>query len=463
MPPTFRYNPMARSILWVDDDRAVIDSMTGLLADRGIDIHPAYTFAEASRILNENSLHYRAAVIDLRMGEHDGLELVDLAQQNGIPVLLMTGYATVEDTIRAFQAGVDDVLQKPVSDVVLVEALDAILNSRQVIPTPPAATAPFLVGKTSRMKEVLHLVEAVADTPATVLITGESGSGKSLLAREITRRSSRESGPFIEVSCGALSESLLESELFGHVRGAFTGASSDRDGKIAAAEGGTIFLDEIGTASPRMQVKLLRYLQSMEYEPVGSSQTVRSSARVILATNQELERMVAEGRFREDLYYRVNVINICMPPLRERLADIEVLAGTMLAEANRCLGKDIELIDEEVMEELRGHTWPGNIRELKNVIERAVLLAGGPTLTREVLSIPAGMARRGGEELPGFPANLKEAMREPERKFIRDALARCDGNRGEAASSLGINRTTLYKKMKRLGLDAAAFIPTPGG
>jgi len=454
---------MTNSILWVDDDRAVIDSMAGLLADRGIDIDPAYTFAEASRTLNESALNYRAAVIDLRIGEHDGLELVELAQQNGIPVLLMTGYATVEDTIRAFQAGVKDVLQKPVSDVVLVAALDAILNSRQVMSTPPATTAPFLVGKTSRMKEVLHLVEAVAATPATVLITGESGSGKSLLAREISRRSGRASGPFVEVSCGALSESLLESELFGHVRGAFTGASSDREGKIAAAEGGTIFLDEIGTASPRMQVKLLRFLQSMEYEPVGSSQTVRSSARVILATNEELETMVAEGRFREDLYYRVNVINICMPPLRERLADIEVLAAGMLAEANRCLGKNIELIDEEVMEELRRHAWPGNIRELKNVIERAVLLAGGTTLTTEVLSIPTGMACKGGTAWPGAPANLKEAMREPERKFIQDALARCDGNRGDAASSLGINRTTLYKKMKRLGLDAAVFIPTPGG
>ena len=454
---------MKRSILWVDDDRSVIDSMAGLLADRGIDIHPAYTFSEASRNLHENALHYRGAVIDLRIGEDDGLELVELAQQNDIPVLLMTGYATVEDTIRAFQVGVKDVLQKPVSDVVLVAALDEILISRQVMSAPPAVTAPFLVGKTSQMKEVLNLVEAVADTPATVLVTGESGSGKSLLAREITARSGRASGPFVEVYCGALSESLLESELFGHVRGAFTGASSDREGKIAAAEEGTIFLDEIGTASPRMQVKLLRYLQSREYEPVGSSQTVRSSARVILATNENLETMVAEGRFREDLYYRVNVINICMPPLRERVADIEVLAGAMLAEANRCLGKNIESIDEEVMEELRRHAWPGNIRELKNVIERAVLLASGSALTTEVLSIPVGMARGGAETRPGAPDNLKEAMREPERKFIRDALARCDGNRGAAASSLGINRTTLYKKMKRLGLDAASFIPTPGG
>jgi DNA-binding NtrC family response regulator len=454
---------MADTILWVDDDRSVIDSMAGLLAEHGLDIDPAYTLGEATRKLGDHTFPYRAAVIDLRLGEHDGLELVELAQEKGIPVLLMTGYATVEDTIRAFQAGVNDVLQKPVTDAMLVEALDATRNRRDVRPMVAAERTPFLVGETSRMKQILHLVEAVADTPATVLITGESGSGKSLLAREITRRSGRANGPFVEVSCGALSESLLESELFGHVRGAFTGANSDREGKIAAAEGGTIFLDEIGTASPRMQVKLLRYLQSMEYEPVGSSQTVRSTARVILATNEELETMVAEGRFREDLYYRVNVINICMPPLRDRLADMEVLAGAMLEEANRCLGKNITSIDKKVMAELRRHSWPGNIRELKNVMERAVLLTEGTTLTTAVLSMPGGARRRGTAAEAERPANLKEAMREPERNFIREALARYDGNRGAAALSLGINRTTLYKKMKRLGLESAATVPPFAG
>jgi len=463
LAPFIPVKKMADTILWVDDDPSVIDSMSGLLAERGMDVHPAYTLGDAIRKLSEPAFPYRAAVVDLRLGEHDGLELVQIAQQKGIPVLLMTGYATVEDTIRAFQAGVHDVLQKPVTDAMLVETLDRIGNAGGMPPTAPVESAPFLVGKTSRMKEVLQLVEAVADTPATVLITGESGSGKSLLAREITRRSGRADGPFVEVSCGALSESLLESELFGHVRGSFTGASSDREGKIAAAEGGTIFLDEIGTASPRMQVKLLRYLQSMEYEPVGSSQTVRSSARVILATNEKLETMVAEGRFREDLYYRVNVINIGMPPLRDRLVDMEELAGAMLEEANRCLGKAVTSIDEEVMVELKRHAWPGNIRELKNVIERAVLLAKGTTLTTTVLSMPAGTGRRGTAAGADRPANLKEAMREPERTFIRDALARFDGNRGAAASSLGINRTTLYKKMKRLGLDSATSVSTSGG
>jgi DNA-binding NtrC family response regulator len=452
---------MESTILWVDDDRCVIESMADLLADRGVHIHPAYTFAEAHRKLGAGTTRYQAAVIDLRIGEHDGLGLVEHAHQQGIPVVLLTGYATVDDTIRAFQMGVIDVLQKPVSDEALLSALDKTLLAGGTPCSRPPDERPFLVGKTSQMKQVVRLMEAVADTPATVLITGESGSGKSLLAREINRRSRRSEEPFVEVSCGALSESLLESELFGHVKGAFTGADTDRDGKIAAADGGTIFLDEISTASPLMQVKLLRFLQSMEYEPVGSSQTIQSSARVILATNEALEKMVAEGRFREDLYYRVNVINICMPPLRERQPDIEILADAMLDEANRCLGKRIELIDKAALEQLRLYSWPGNIRELKNVIERAVLLARGSTLTPETLSIPQGDSSGPREEIK-VTGTLKEAMQEPERGFIRDALVRFRGNRGATAEALGINRTTLYKKMKRLGLEADVFTAFSG-
>ena len=443
---------MKRTILWVDDDPALIDSMAGLLADKGIIVEAAYTFAAATEALTRAG-HFEAAVIDLRLDRGDGLDLVRRAEQLKIPVLLLTGYATVEDTIRAFREGAADVLQKPVTDVQFLAALNSCrLSSELSVATPPAER-PFLVGETPRMQEVMGLVDAVAATPATVLITGESGTGKSLLAGEIARRSTGQGDLLVEVSCGALSESLLESELFGHVRGAFTGAERDRPGKIAAADGGTIFLDEIGTASQLMQVKLLRFLQSKEYEPVGSSQTVQSSARVILATNERLEEMVADGRFREDLYYRVNVINICMPPLRERPKDIEMFASAMRTEANRRLGKQVNGIDQQALELLRQHSWPGNIRELKNVIERGVLLCQGDVLTAEMISLsrPAGDGRIPGDHKP---RTLKEAMLAPEREFIQDALLRCDGNRGDAAHSLGINRTTLYKKMKRLGLDS---------
>lgn len=448
---------MTSTILWVDDDRSVIDSMAGLLADRGIVVQPAYTFAEAEREMlgmDQGGRRFEAAVIDLRLEEGDGLDLVHLANQLNIPALLLTGYATVDDTIRAFQQGAADVLQKPVTDDQFLAAIDGCRDAREKRNPALPPDVPFLVGTTSRMKELVELVEAVADTPATVLITGESGTGKSLLARELTRRSTRADAPFVEVSCGALTESLLESELFGHIRGAFTGAEKDAPGKIAAADGGTIFLDEIGTASQRMQVKLLRFLQSMEYEPVGSSQTVRSSARMILATNERLEELVAEGRFREDLYYRVNVINIRMPALRERREDIPNLASAMLAEANVRLGKQVAGIKEEALDLLRSHDWPGNIRELKNVIERAVLLCQGEMISRDILSLSeGGQGRFVPENSP--QASLKEAMREPERQYIQQALLRCNGNRGDAAHALGINRTTLYKKMKRLGLDSS--------
>ena len=448
---------MTCTILWVDDDRSVIDSMAGLLADRGIVVQPAYTFAEAEQEMlrmDQGERRFEAAVIDLRLEQGDGLDLVHLANQLKIPALLLTGYATVDDTIRAFQHGAADVLQKPVTDDQFLAAIDGCRDSHEKRNPALPPNVPFLVGTTSRMKELVELVEAVADTPATVLITGESGTGKSLLARELTRRSTRADAPFVEVSCGALSESLLESELFGHVRGAFTGAEKDTPGKIGAADGGTIFLDEIGTASQRMQVKLLRFLQSMEYEPVGSSETVRSSARMILATNEQLEELVAEGRFREDLYYRVNVINIRMPALRERREDIPILAIAMLEEANIRLGKQVAGIHEEAMGLLRSHGWPGNIRELKNVIERAVLLCQGDMLTGEILSLSEGNQGRFSPENSPH-GTLKEAMREPERQFIQQALLRCNGNRGDAAHVLGINRTTLYKKMKRLGLDSS--------
>jgi DNA-binding NtrC family response regulator len=449
---------MTDTILWVDDDPQVIESMSGLLSDHGISVHPAYTLDSGrDRLLHrtgDGAVPYQAAVIDLRLDEGDGLELADEAISQGIPVVLMTGYATVEDTIRAFQQGVADVLVKPVTDLQLIESLGLCMRENLETGSPGEFNTPFLVGRTPEMQQVIQLVDAVADTPATVLITGESGSGKSLLAREIHRRSQRSDGPFVEVSCGALSESLLESELFGHVKGAFTGADRDRVGKIATASGGTIFLDEIGTASSAMQIKLLRFLQSMEYEPVGSSETVRSSARVMLATNQRLDEMVADGSFREDLYYRVNVMNISLPSLRDRPEDIEILSRIILEEANQCLGREVLEIDMSALELLRHHAWPGNIRELKNVIERAVLLCRGNVLTAASLTFTQTSPILNPPALPAG-ITLKKAMMGPERRFIKDALARCSGNRGNAAKTLGINRTTLYKKMKRLGLEVS--------
>ena len=312
-----------------------------------------------------------------------------------------------------------------------------------------------LVGSDYRMMKVLELIDAVADSRATVLITGESGTGKSLVARAIHQRSARRDKPFVEVACGALPETLLESELFGHVRGAFTDAAGDRPGKFAAAEGGTIFLDEISTASPGLQTKLLRVLQERSFEPVGSNQVRSADVRVIVATNGDLSAEVAAGTFRRDLYYRVNVVNIALPPLRDRLGDIGLLAEHFLRRYSRENAKPIAGFTEEGLHALRRYDWPGNIRELENCVERAVVLCRGGRIGADDLPDEvAGRTAAGENNVRGQAAatTLAESLSAAERQAIRAALAVCGGNRKAAAGRLGIDRTTLYKKMRKRGL-----------
>jgi transcriptional regulator with PAS, ATPase and Fis domain len=309
-----------------------------------------------------------------------------------------------------------------------------------------------IVGHDHRMQRVYDMVDRIADTRATVLITGESGTGKSLLARAIHRRSSRRDQSFVEVACGAMPETLLESELFGHAAGSFTGAVGDKVGKFTQADKGTIFLDEIGTASPSLQVKLLRVLQEFNFEPVGSTKTIKVDSRVILATNEDLGEAVADGRFRQDLFYRVNVINIELPSLRERIADIPLLAANFQAKTCEEAGRPAEGFTEETMQAMQRYNWPGNVRELQNTIERAVLLGRSNKITLEDLppQIAAGQPVQ-LDQLSGKA--LKEAMSVPERAIILEMLENNRWNRNATADALGINRTTLYKKMKRLGID----------
>ena len=302
------------------------------------------------------------------------------------------------------------------------------------------------------MHRVFDTIDSVADTKATVLISGESGTGKSLIARAIHRRSSRRDGAFVEVACGALPETLLESELFGYVAGAFTGATADKMGKFLQADGGTIFLDEIGTSSPNMQVKLLRVLQEFEFEAVGGIKTHHVDTRVILATNEDLSKAVEEGRFRQDLFYRVNVINVEIPALRDRISDIPILAEHFLKNVCEETGKNIKGLGEDAIAALQQYHWPGNVRELQNIIERAVLLGKNDCITGEDLpqtfaaEIPTVVKSTAG-------TTLKEALAGPERQIILDVLKSKNWNRNATADVLGINRTTLYKKMKRLGLE----------
>jgi DNA-binding NtrC family response regulator len=316
-----------------------------------------------------------------------------------------------------------------------------------------------VIGTDPRMQAVFKTVQAVADTRTTVLVTGESGTGKTLLARALHQLSDRKAGPFVEVNCGALPESLLESELFGHVKGAFTGAVRDKIGKFEAAAGGTIFLDEIGTSSLAFQIKLLRVLQDRVIERVGDTATLPVDVRIVLATNKDLEQAVTDGEFREDLFYRINVVSVEMPPLRERRADVQALAEHFLRRFAAEHGRDAARFSDSAVAALSRAAWPGNVRQLENVVERAVVLSQGGVIDRA--DLPAALSA--GAEAPqpvtgadaapdGPPLPLKQAMLGPEKRVIEQALAWCDGNRERAAVVLGINRSTLFHKLKKLGI-----------
>lgn len=448
------------NLLLVDDDRLLLESMAQWLREQGFTVHAAATTHEAQAIIASQPLDL--VLCDIRLGDSDGFELLAWCRKNKpeLTVVLITGYGNVDTAIEALRAGAFDLLTKPLIDDELLLAIERALSQREVLEENQKLKAQLdlrfglenIVGHDHRMLKIFDMVDRIADTRATVLITGESGTGKSLLARAIHRRSSRRDQPFVEVACGAMPETLLESELFGHAAGAFTGAVGDKIGKFTQANKGTIFLDEIGTSSAGLQVKLLRVLQELEFEPVGSTKTQKVDTRVILATNENLGKAVAEGRFRQDLFYRINVINIELPSLRERLADIHMLAQHFLQRTCEEAGKVMHGFSDEALQVMQRYNWPGNVRELQNVVERAVLLGRGPKIAVDDLpnSITAGQPV-GTEGLTGKA--LKEALEAPERAIILDMLQKHDWNRNATADALGINRTTLYKKMKRLGLD----------
>jgi DNA-binding NtrC family response regulator len=450
----------AGSLLLVDDDRQVLDSMSDWLRSLGYQLDAANSYATAQAALSKKA--YDLLLLDIRLRDGDGMDLLAHCKEHhpGLCVILITGYATADTAIEAIRVGAFDLLTKPLIDEELEMAIERALKQRVVIEENKNLKAQLdlrfglenVIGHDHRMLKVFDVVDCVADTKATVLVTGESGTGKSLIARAIHRRSSRRDKPFVEVACGALPENLLESELFGHVAGSFTGATGDKVGKFLLADAGTIFLDEIATASPSMQVKLLRVLQELQFEPVGGNKTFHVDTRVILATNQDLSESVAEGRFRQDLFYRVNVINIELPSLRQRISDIPLLARHFLQEICEESGKPVRGFTDEALAALQGYAWPGNVRELQNVIERAVLLGKSESIRLE--DLPRQVAAVGPVSVePLGTRTLKEALEAPERQIILDVLETNGWNRFATAEVLGINRTTLYKKMKRLGLE----------
>ena len=448
------------SLLLVDDDRHVLASMAEWLREQGYQLDTAASCAEAAAAVDAKL--YDVVLADIRLGDGDGFDILTHCRRRhpGTSVIMITGYGTVESAVEAIRMGAFDFLTKPLIDEELEMAIERALNQRKVIEENRHLKAQLdlrfgmenIVGHDRRMLKIFDMIDSVADTKASVLITGESGTGKSLIARAIHRRSSRRDKPFVEVACGALPETLLESELFGHAAGAFTGAVGEKMGKFMQADQGTIFLDEISTASPGMQVKLLRVLQDFEFEQVGGNKTFTVDARPILATNEDLSALVAEGRFRQDLYYRVNVINIELPVLRERISDIPLLARHFLEQVCEDSGKQVRDFTDEAMAALQAYRWPGNVRELQNVIERAVLL--GKSDRVGLADLPGALAAAGPVPVePVGSRTLKQALEGPERQIILEVLESNNWNRHATAEALGINRTTLYKKMKRLGLE----------
>ncbi len=464
------------TILLIDDDKNLAESVSDWLSGLNYEITLANSVNQAISVLQQQS--FDVILTDVRVGVESGFDVLRYAMRHhpSSKVIVISGYATAELALKAVREGAFDFLSKPIIDDELLMTIQRAIRDKKIAAENEAMKSMLdnryglenIVGCDVRMKKIFDLIRTIADTQASVLITGESGTGKSMVARAIHRLSSRRNKPFVEIACGALSETLLESELFGHAAGAFTGAIGEKIGKFKQAHGGTIFLDEISTASPALQVKLLRVLQDFEFEPVGSTQTCTVDVRVILATNDNLYQAVQAGRFRQDLYYRVNVINIELPPLRERADDIALLAYHFLEDMNKKVHKISQGFTSDALNAMRSYCWPGNVRQLQNAVERAVLLGkseyiGLNDLPAEITaekstdkSLQLNESGVDGEDNSVKPENvrqLKDALAEPERKIILAALQAFQWNRIETAQALGINRTTLYKKMKRFNLE----------
>jgi len=443
------------SILVVDDEPAMRLLLSSVLKEEGHDVATAASGEEALQLIAKR--HYHLVLTDLKMPGISGLDLLEQVKRDdpGTAVIILTAFGTVEGAVEAMRMGAVHYLLKPLSNPEELRlSVRRVLEEQRV--TDEAATLrqateavfPFgeIIAGDGKMQAALELGRSVAPTDATVLITGETGTGKELMARAIHHWSPRAEQSFVAVNCAALAESLLESELFGHEKGSFTGAVGQRRGRFELAHGGTLLLDEVGEMTHALQSKLLRVLQEGTFERVGGTKTVTVDVRVVAATNRDLQRLVAERVFREDLYYRLSVFPIMLPPLRERPADILLLAARILQQANRRFGKRIVGFADEVPALLQDYAWPGNIRELQNVVERAVILCREERIPSVLLHLPVSH--------PALSSGAPKTLRELEREAILAALAAHKGIRRKAADQLGIGLRTLYARLREYGISA---------
>jgi two-component system response regulator HydG len=441
-------------ILVADDEAGARDGLAAFLRKEGFDVDVASDGEEALTLLADEGAE--VLVTDLHMPRLDGMQLLERAReaQPDLVVVMVTASTDVDTAVRAMQKGAEHYLTKPVQLDELVVVVERALARRRLESEAGELRSRLkerlsfgsIIGSSPAMQAVFDVIEQVAPSKASVLITGESGTGKELVAQAIHQNGPRANAPFVKLHCAALAETILESELFGHERGAFTGAAGRREGRFKQADGGTLFLDEIGEISPSIQVKLLRFLQERTFERVGGNETLKVDVRIIAATNRDLEAEVAAGKFRGDLYYRLNVVNVEMPPLRARPSDLLALASHFLSRFAKENGKPIEGFSDDAIERITGYRWPGNVRELENVIERAVVLCDTAKLTAKHLPAGVGASARGTVRIPG------STMDEIERHAILSTLETCGGKTAQAAQMLDISVRKIQYKLHEYGV-----------
>ena len=450
-----------KRILVIDDDTFICDILEKLLKDNGFETDVAFSAATARQKLKNNE--FDVVLCDYRLPDSDGLEMIKSIKSSNPEsnVIIITAYADVRLAVKLMKAGAKDYITKPLHQDEILHLIKKFTNKKKSSGTATSDyDEKFIIGDSAKFREVIKMADLVANTNMSVLLTGETGSGKEYVARSIHLKSKRKKKPFLAVDCGAIPKDLANSELFGHIKGSFTGAVNDKKGVFEAANGGTLFLDEIGNLTHNIQVRLLRVLQERVITRVGDTKNIEIDVRIIAASNEDMFESVKEGHFREDLYHRLNEFKINIPPLRERKEDILIFANHFMLSANEELDKNVNKFDAAVIEVMQNYPWFGNLRELKNVIKRSVLLAENTTITIDHLPEEIKNLRTPGlseVSLNLADGGLKEASHEAEKKLILDTLSEVSYNKTKAAKKLNIDRKTLYNKIKQYNIDLKAI------